>query len=204
LSETKALPINQSLNRCGWAGEDPLYCEYHDNEWGIPSHDDRYLFEMLMLEGAQAGLSWLTILKRREGYREVFDHFDWTINMNYTDDELHEKLKDERIIRNRLKVFSVRNNAILFQKLIDEFGSFDNYLWSYVDYKPIINQWRTISEVPATSEISDKLSRDLKKRGFKFIGSTICYAFIQAVGLVNDHLLDCFCRNKQSKRSLSS
>jgi DNA-3-methyladenine glycosylase I len=201
LGEIKELPMNEPLRRCGWAGEDSLYCDYHDNEWGVPSYDDRYLFEMLILEGAQAGLSWLTILKRREGYRKVFDHFDWTINMNYRDDELHEKLKDERIIRNRLKVFSVRNNATCFQKIIDEFGSFSNYLWAFVDHKPIINQWRTISEVPATSEISDKLSHDLKKRGFKFAGSTICYAYMQAVGLVNDHTMDCFCRTKQSKRS---
>lgn len=196
MDESNALDVNKSLIRCDWAGNDPLYQEYHDIEWGMPSHDDRHLFEMLILEGAQAGLSWLTILKRREGYRRVFDQFDWTINMNYTDEELLEKLKDERIIRNRLKVFSVRNNAILFQKTINEFGSFDNYLWSFVNYKPIINHWTTISEVPTKTEISDKLSQDLKKRGFKFVGSTICYAYMQAVGLVNDHLSDCFCRNK--------
>ncbi len=185
------------LKRCDWAGEDRLYQEYHDNEWGIPSYDDRYLFEMLILEGAQAGLSWLTILKRREGYREVFDQFDWTTNMNYTDDELLEKLKNDRIIRNKLKVFSVRNNAILFQKIIDEFGSFNNYLWAFVDHKPIINHWKSIADVPATTEVSDALSRDLKKRGFKFVGSTICYAYMQAVGMVNDHIMDCFCRKMQ-------
>lgn len=182
--------------RCEWAGQDLLYREYHDHEWGIPSNNDQHLFEMLILEGAQAGLSWLTILKRREGYRQVFDHFDWSINMNYSDEELLEKLKDERIIRNRLKVFSVRNNAICFQKIIDEFGSFSNYLWAFVDHKPIINRWHSISELPVTTEVSDALSKDLKKRGFKFVGSTICYAYMQAVGLVNDHILDCFCRDK--------
>lgn len=180
------------LKRCDWAGDDPLYQAYHDNEWGIPSYDDRHLFEMLILEGAQAGLSWLTVLKRREGYKDVFDQFDWSINMRYTDDELIEKLKDERIIRNRLKVFSVRNNAISFQKIIDEYGSFSHYLWAFVDHKPIVNQWETIDEVPATTEISDRLSQDLKKRGFKFVGSTICYAYMQAVGLVNDHISTCF------------
>lgn len=182
------------LKRCDWAGDDPLYQAYHDNEWGVPSHDDRHLFEMLILEGAQAGLSWLTILKRREGYKDVFDQFDWSIIMRYTDDELLEKLKDERIIRNRLKVFSVRNNAISYQKIIDEYGSFSQYLWAFVDHKPIVNKWDTIDEVPATTEISDKLSQDLKKRGFKFVGSTICYAYMQAVGLVNDHILKCFCK----------
>ncbi len=197
LDESKTLSLKNSLKRCDWVGEDLLYREYHDSEWGIPSHDDRHLFEMLILEGAQAGLSWRTILKRREGYREVFNQFDWTINMSYTDEELLEKLKDERIIRNKLKVFSVRNNAIFFQKIIDEFGSFDNYLWAFVGHKPTVNHWKTISEVPATTEISDSLSRDLKKKGFKFVGSTICYAYMQAVGLVNDHILDCFCRNKQ-------
>ncbi|KUK73711.1 MAG: DNA-3-methyladenine glycosylase 1 [Clostridiales bacterium 38_11] len=159
---------------------------------------------MLTLEGAQAGLSWLTVLKRREGYREVFDYFDWTINMNYTDEALLEKLKDERIIRNRLKVFSVRSNAIIFNEIVNELGSFDNYLWAFVDHKPIMNQWKTIREVPVTTEVSDTLSRDLKKRGFKFVGSTICYAYMQAVGLVNDHISTCFCRKRQSTGFLGS
>ncbi|MDP3386752.1 MAG: DNA-3-methyladenine glycosylase I [Eubacteriales bacterium] len=195
----KEIPDNRSLKRCEWPGEDLIYQHYHDTEWGIPSHNDRYLYEMLILEGAQAGLSWLTILKRREGYREVFDYFDWTINMKYTDEELFEKLKDERIIRNRLKVFSVRSNAKIFQEIINEFGSFSSYLWAFVDNKPIMNRWKTISEVPATSEVSDKLSQDLKKRGFKFAGSTICYAYMQAVGLVNDHIVDCFLRTGNKK-----
>lgn len=182
--------------RCAWAGADQLYQNYHDKEWGVPVHDDRTLFEMLILEGAQAGLSWMTILKRREGYRAVFDDFDWRINAEYTDEELSAKCLDQRIIRNRLKVFSVRSNAQAFQKIIVEYGSFDAYLWQYVGGSPIVSRPATLAEVPVTSAISDALSKDLKKRGFKFVGSTIIYAYMQAVGVVDDHMKDCFCANK--------
>lgn len=180
--------------RCHWAGTDPLYCAYHDDEWGMPVHSDQKLFEMLILEGAQAGLSWITILRRRPGYLSVFDQLDWRVCAAYTDEQLEEKLLDERIIRNRLKVFSVRSNALAFGRIVGEFGSFDGYLWAFVKGTPIINQWRTMSEVPATSIESDLLSKDLKKRGFKFVGSTIMYAYMQAIGMVNDHTTDCYLR----------
>jgi DNA-3-methyladenine glycosylase I len=186
--------INKRVIRCEWAGDDPIYCAYHDNEWGKPSYDDDHLFEMLILEGAQAGLSWRTILNKRQGYREVFDDFDRNLIMRYTDEELEAKSKDSRIIRNRLKVFSVRTNAICFQKVVDEYGSFSQYLWRFVGGKPMINYWQTMNEVPAKTDISDALSKDMKKRGFKFTGSTICYAYMQSVGLVNDHVVSCFCR----------
>ena len=180
--------------RCNWATTDPIYIDYHDNEWGKPVFDDRVLFEMLILEGAQAGLSWITILKRADGYRAVFDNFDWTICANYTDAQLDAKKEDARIIRNRLKIYSVRTNALAFAKIIDEFGSFSDYLWKFVDGKPIINHFETLSQMPATTPLSDLISKDLKKRGFKFIGSTIIYAYMQAVGLVNDHVVSCFAR----------
>lgn len=185
--------MEKQLVRCFWAGEDLMYQAYHDFEWGRPVHDDIKLFEMLILEGAQAGLSWITILKRREGYRVVFDGFDWNINAAYADDELEERLKDSRIIRNRLKVFSVRSNAIAYQRVIEEFGSFDSYLWAYVDYEPLNNAWPNRTEIPVSTAISDRLSKDLKKRGFKFVGSTIIYAYMQAIGMVNDHMTQCVC-----------
>ena len=181
--------------RCSWAGSDPIYIDYHDNEWGKPVYDDRLLFEMLILEGAQAGLSWITILKRRDGYREVFDNFDWSVCAKYTDDELETKRQDARIIRNRLKVCSVRTNANAFEKVREEFGSFSKYLWSFVNGKPIVNDFKTVKEMPATTPLSDQVSKDLKKRGFKFVGSTIVYAYLQAVGVVNDHVVSCFARN---------
>lgn len=187
--------VTDSKMRCSWAGSDPIYMDYHDNEWGKPVYDDRLLFEMLILEGAQAGLSWITILKRRNGYREVFDNFDWRICSKYTDEELEVKRQDARIIRNRLKVNSVRTNATAFEKVINEFGSFSKYLWSFVHDKPIINNFETVKEIPATTTLSDKLSKDLKKRGFKFVGSTIIYAYLQAVGVVNDHVVSCYARN---------
>ncbi|MCK8059188.1 MULTISPECIES: DNA-3-methyladenine glycosylase I [unclassified Fusibacter] len=185
---------DKKLIRCDWAGTDPLYCEYHDKEWGVPLYDDQKLFEMLCLEGAQAGLSWITILRRREGYRSIFDGFDHKLCARYTDEQLDDKLQDPRIIRNRLKVYSVRNNAIAFEKVIDEFGTFSEYLWSFVGGSPILNTFVSIDEVPATTALSDALSKDLKRRGFKFMGSTICYAYMQAVGIVNDHLLGCIAR----------
>ncbi len=177
--------------RCEWAESHEDHYQYHDEEWGVPVHDDQKLFEMLILEGAQAGLSWLTILRRRQGYRDVFKNFDPILLAALTDETLEEMLKDERIIRNRLKVFSVRSNAQAFFKVIDEFGSFDRYIWQFVGHKPIKNAFETIGDVPASTPESDAMSKDLKKRGFKFCGSTICYAYMQAVGMVNDHTKDC-------------
>lgn len=192
--ETFASETGISLSRCHWAGTDPLYCDYHDHEWGVPVHTDQKLFEMLILEGAQAGLSWITILRRRSGYLAVFDQLDWAVCAGYSDEELEEKLLNPGIIRNRLKVFSVRSNALAFGKIVEEFGSFGSYLWAFVKGEPIVNQWESMSQVPATSVESDLLSKDLKKRGFKFVGSTIMYAYMQAVGMVNDHTRDCFLR----------
>jgi len=187
------------MKRCFWAGDDYIYQQYHDFEWGRPVHDDQRLFEMLILEGAQAGLSWITVLKRREGYKEVFDCFDWAINAAYTDEELEIKLLDQRIIRNRLKVFSVRINAQAFIKVVEEWGSFNAYLWSFVNNEPIINHWSAREELPVSTNISDKLSKKKKKKGFKFVGSTIIYAYMQAIGMVNDHMTDCFCyENKEN------
>ncbi|MDQ0875522.1 DNA-3-methyladenine glycosylase I [Paenibacillus sp. V4I3] len=178
--------------RCGWVNEDPLYIDYHDHEWGVPVHDDRHLFEMLNLEGAQAGLSWYTILKKREGYREAFDGFDPLLIVNYDDKKLNELLENSGIVRNRLKIASVVQNAKAFLKVQEEFSTFDSYIWGFVGGKPINNNWTDMSQVPATTEISDAMSKDLKKRGFKFVGSTICYAYMQAVGMVNDHNQTCF------------
>lgn len=194
VNNVHSICMSKSLKRCFWAGDEKIYQDYHDYEWGVPVHDDRKLFEMLILEGAQAGLSWITILKRREGYRQVFDHFDWKINAAYTDEELEEKLLDSRIIRNRLKVFSVRSNAVAFQKVQDEFGSFDAFIWSFVEGKSIDNKIKERNEILATSSVSDAISKVLKKRGFKFVGSTIVYAYMQAIGMVNDHFTDCVCR----------
>ncbi|WP_235298313.1 DNA-3-methyladenine glycosylase I [Portibacter marinus] len=178
--------------RCGWVSEDPLYIEYHDKEWGVPVHDDRLLFEMLNLEGAQAGLSWITVLKKRKRYQEVFDHFDAEKIITYDDEKIGQLLNDPGIIRNKLKVNAVISNALAFLDVQKEFGSFDAYIWQFVDHKPILNQWICLSQVPAKTEISDQMSKDLKKRGFKFVGSTICYAYMQACGMVNDHTTNCF------------
>ena len=180
------------MDRCTWCLKDDDYIKYHDEEWGVPVHDDQRLFEMLILEGAQAGLSWLTILKRRQGYRECFDYFDIQKNANYSDDALEAKLLNPGIIRNRLKVFSVRTNAIAFLKVQEEFGSFDSYIWAFTKGKTIQNQIDDVKALPATSKISDVMSIDLKKRGFKFVGSTICYAYMQAIGMVDDHIVTCF------------
>lgn len=185
--------------RCDWVTNEPLYITYHDKEWGIPLYDDRKLFEMLCLEGAQAGLSWWTILQKREHYEEVFDNFEASKIINYTDDKIQELLNDKGIVRNKLKVNSVVTNAKAFLEIQKEFGSFSNYIWSFVDHQPIINYWETLKDVPVSTPISDRMSKDLKKRGFKFIGTTICYAFMQAVGLVNDHTKDCFCCACNSK-----
>jgi len=183
------------MNRCGWA-KDALMIEYHDKEWGIPVHDDRKLFEMLILEGAQAGLTWLTILKRRENYRKAFDNFIPHKVSKYDAKDISQLLTNAGIIRNKLKIKSTINNAKMFLETQKEFGSFDKYLWSFVDYKPIINNYKNLASIPPSTTLSDKLSKDLKNRGFSFAGSTICYAFLQSVGVVNDHLIDCFTRKK--------
>jgi DNA-3-methyladenine glycosylase I len=185
--------------RCEWSGSDPLYTKYHDEEWGIPVHDDQKLFEMLILEGAQAGLSWITVLKKRENYRKAFDNFDAIKISKYSDKKVEKLLENAGIIRNRLKINSTVGNAKAFLKVQKEFGSFDKYIWQFVDHKPITNKFKSLKDLPAKTEISDKMSKDLKKRGFKFVGSTICYAFMQATGMVNDHSTDCF-RYTESKK----
>lgn len=181
-----------TVNRCAWAGSDPLYREYHDQEWGVPVHDDRLLFEFLILEGAQAGLSWITILRKREAYRAAFAGFDPELVARFDQASVAELLTNAGIVRNRLKVESAITNARAFLKVQEEFGSFDAYMWRFVDGRPIRNVWRSIKEVPASTQVSDAMSRDLKKRGFRFVGTTICYAHMQAVGMVNDHTVDCF------------
>lgn len=178
--------------RCYWAGNDPMYVDYHDNEWGRPVHDDIKLLEMLILEGMQAGLSWITILKKRDAFRKAFDGFDPYKVSVYDDEKIQELLANEKIIRNRLKINAAVSNAKAFIKVVEEFGSFDKFIWGYVNYRPIINQWEKISDMPARTPLSDKISKDLAKRGFKFVGSTIIYSFMQAVGMVNDHTTDCF------------
>ncbi len=178
--------------RCFWSGNDPLYIEYHDKEWGVPVHDDRLLFEFLILEGAQAGLSWITILRKRENYREAFDNFDFEKIAQYDEKDVERLLNNSGIVRNKLKINSAITNAKATLKVIEEFGSLDKYLWNFVDGKTIQNNIITMEDVLATSDISDKMSKELKKRGFKFVGSTICYAFMQAVGMVNDHFVDCY------------
>ncbi len=184
--------------RCTWCGTDPLYVDYHDNEWGVPTLDDESLFEMLILEGAQAGLAWITVLRKREGYRELFDGFDAERIARYTDRKLEKLLLDPRIIRNRLKVFGARQNARAFIAVQEEVDSFSKYIWSFVDHTPIQNKRRTLKDVPATTDVSDRLSKDLKKRGFTFVGSTIMYAHMQSTGMVNDHTTDCF-RHRECK-----
>jgi DNA-3-methyladenine glycosylase I len=179
-------------SRCAWAGSDQLYQAYHDIEWGVPVHDDRLLFEFLILEGAQAGLSWITILRKRISYRAAFAGFDPEVVARFDAPKVAELLANPGIVRNRLKVESTITNAQAFLKIQEEFGSFDAYQWRFVDGSPIQNSWQSLKEVPASTPVSDALSRDLKKRGFRFVGSTICYAHMQAVGMVNDHTVDCF------------
>ncbi|MEE9430340.1 MAG: DNA-3-methyladenine glycosylase I [Melioribacteraceae bacterium] len=190
---TNVKSINKdSLVRCKWCGTDSLYLKYHDEEWGKPVHDERQLFEMLILEGAQAGLSWITILKKRDNYKKLFDNFDVVKVSKYSEKKIAKLLENPGIIRNKLKVNSTVTNAQIFIKVQKEFGSFDKYIWQFVNGKPITNKFKTLNEVPAKTKESDVMSKDLKKRGFKFIGSTICYAFMQATGMVNDHTTDCF------------
>jgi DNA-3-methyladenine glycosylase I len=179
-------------SRCAWAGSDPLYCDYHDREWGVPVHDERLLFEFLILEGAQAGLSWITILRKREAYRAAFAGFDPERVARFDDASIAGLLANPGIVRNRLKVASAVTNARAFLQVQEEFGSFDAYLWRFVDGRPIRNAWQSMKEVPSSTPLSETLSRDLKKRGFGFVGSTICYAMMQAIGMVNDHTTGCF------------
>jgi DNA-3-methyladenine glycosylase I len=187
------------MARCGWCGEDPLYVDYHDNEWGVPVKNDAALFEFLILEGAQAGLSWITILRKRDGYRALFDNFDAQKVARYSDRKLEKMLEDPRIVRNRLKVFGARKNARAFLEVQEQFGSFSDYIWGFVDNEPIQNHWKTLKDIPATTPISDKISKDMKRRGFTFVGSTIVYAHMQATGMVNDNTRDCF-RHRECQR----
>lgn len=185
--------MNQKqINRCEWAGSEPLYITYHDEEWGVPIHDDRRLFEMLVLEGAQAGLSWSTILKKRENYRAAFDNFEPVKVANYQAGKVVDLLEDEGIVRNRLKIEAAIQNAKALLEVRREYGSFDRYIWGFVGGRPIVNHWKEMREIPSQTIESQMMSKDLKTRGFKFVGPTICYAFMQAVGMVNDHVRSCF------------
>jgi DNA-3-methyladenine glycosylase I len=190
---------HRALTRCPWSTTDPLYIAYHDEEWGVPVHDDRLLFEFLVLEGAQAGLSWITILRKRDGYRKAFDNFDVKKVARYDKGKIAKLMKDAKIVRNRLKIESAVHNAKLFLEVQKEFGSFSAYMWQFVGGKPIVNHWKTIKEIPCKSTESDAMSKDLKARGFKFVGTLICYAHMQAVGMVNDHVVGCF-RHKEIRR----
>jgi DNA-3-methyladenine glycosylase I len=182
--------------RCIWPKGDEKYIEYHDKEWGVPVYDDGVLFEMLILEGAQAGLSWITILKRRNAYKKAYDNFDPEKMAKWTDDKIQHLLKDAGIIRNRLKVTAAKQNANAFLAVVKEYGSFKKFIWSFVDNKPKINSWKTHAEIPALTPESEKMSKALKKKGFKFVGPTICYAYMQSVGMVNDHITSCFRYNE--------
>jgi len=182
----------KKIKRCRWCGDDPLYTAYHDEEWGVPLHDDQQLFEFLILEGAQAGLSWITILKKRQNYQLAYDNFDAKKIARYSSARKKKLLANAGIVRNRLKIEASITNARLFLDIQEEFGSFDAYIWQFTNGKTIQNRWRSLKTMPSTSDESDAMSKDLKKRGFKFVGSTICYAFMQATGMVNDHTIDCF------------
>jgi DNA-3-methyladenine glycosylase I len=184
--------MNRTPTRCPWPGDDPLYIAYHDKEWGVPSHDDRHLFEMVVLEGAQAGLSWITILRKRENYRRAFAGWNAEKIARFGEKDFARLMADEGIVRNRLKILAAIENAKAFLRVRDEFGSFDRYIWQFVGGSPIRMRRRTMRDVPANTAESDAMSRGLKKHGFKFVGTTVCYAFMQAVGMVNDHLVSCF------------
>ncbi len=190
--------MTKTVKRCEWCGTDPLYVDYHDKEWGVPVYNDRKLFEMLILEGAQAGLSWITILRKRAHYRKVFDRFDPVKVAAYNKTKINALLKDPGIVRNRLKVEGTVKNAKAFLALKEQEGKFSHFVWQFVDGEPIINKWKQLKDIPAKTDISDALSKELKRRGFTFVGSTICYAFMQAVGMVNDHTTNCF-RYKELK-----
>jgi DNA-3-methyladenine glycosylase I len=195
--------MSTNRTRCAWAGSDPLYLAYHDEEWGVPLHDDQRLFEMLILEGAQAGLSWITILRKRDAYRKAFDRFEARKVARYGPDRIERLMTNEGIIRNRLKIEGAVKNARTFLEVQREIGSFDEYIWRFVGGRPKQNASRTMKDVPATTPESDAMSRDLKTRGFTFVGSTICYAFMQATGMVNDHVVDCF-RYRAVRKRLGS
>ncbi|MBI5484349.1 MAG: DNA-3-methyladenine glycosylase I [Deltaproteobacteria bacterium] len=184
------------ISRCPWCGSDPLYMSYHDNEWGVPLHDERRLFEMLILEGAQAGLSWLTILRKREGYRKAFCGFDPQVVADFGDGDVARLLADPGIVRNRLKIASAISNARALLELQARYGSLDVFLWGFVDGKAIRNSWEKMSDIPAETPLSVTLSKELKRHGFRFVGSTICYAYMQSIGMVNDHLTGCFCYDR--------
>ncbi len=186
-------------NTCSWPGNNPLMIAYHDKEWGAPLHDDMKIFEFLVLDAFQAGLSWSIVLKKREGFRKAFDHFDYKKIARYNEDKIHQLLKDEGIIRNQQKIRATVNNAQRFLEVRKEFGTFDKCIWQFTGNKPIVNKWNQLNQLPAKSTESDAMSKDLQKRGFKFVGSTICYAFMQAAGMVNDHLVDCY-RYKELKK----
>jgi len=180
------------MKRCEWADNNALMKQYHDKEWGTPEHDEKILYELLILEGMQAGLSWNTVLQKRDNFRKAFDNFDYIRISKYTELKIEELMQNKGIIRNRLKIQSVISNAKSFIKIQAEFGSFDNYIWGFVNNKVVHNSWKVLEELPSNTELSDKISKDLKKRGFKFVGSTIIYSFLQAVGIVNDHTIYCF------------
>ena len=190
MTKTQSAPDTRVV-RCGWARNE-LAIRYHDREWGVPAHSDRKLFEFLVLEGAQAGLSWDTILRKRQSYRVAFDGFDPQVVARYDRRKIGQLMRNAEIVRNRLKIESAVRNAIAFLKVREEFGSFDRYIWQLVDRGPLVNSWKAMSQVPSRTKESDAMSKDLKKRGFSFVGSTICYAFMQAVGMVNDHMVNCF------------
>jgi DNA-3-methyladenine glycosylase I len=184
------------IKRCEWCGNDPLYVQYHDQEWGRPVFDDPTLFEFLILEGFQAGLSWITILRKRENFRKAFDNFDFDRIARYDENDFNSLMQNEGIIRNRLKIRAAVTNAQAFLRVRQEFGSFSKYIWGFVEGKPVVNHFKSLEEIPASTPLSDKISKDLKKRGFKFVGSTIVYAHMQATGMVNDHVTGCFIRDK--------
>lgn len=186
----------RNLTRCPWAGNDPLYVSYHDNEWGVPVYDDKTLFEMIVLDGAQAGLSWITILRKRENFRKAFDNFDPFKIARYDQKRINELLSNPGIIRNRLKIESAINNAKSYINIIEKKGSFSSFIWDFVDGKPIVNKWEDVRQIPTSTKESDILSKELKNHGFTFVGTTIIYAFMQAAGLVNDHLISCFRYNE--------
>lgn len=183
--------VSSKTKRCAWAGTDPLYIDYHDYEWGVPSHEDRHLFEMLILEGAQAGLSWITILKKREHFRQAFDGFDAHKMARYDQSKISMLMQNAGIIRNRLKIEAAVNNAQRYLEICESQAGFNEYIWQFVDGEPVINKWRRMSQIPVATPASELMSRTLKKAGFKFVGPTICYAYMQAVGMVNDHLVSC-------------
>ena len=193
--------MNEILPRCAWPADDPLMQRYHDEEWGVPLHDDRKLFEFMVLDAFQAGLSWKTVLHKRENFRKAFDNFDPAIIASYDEAKYESLLADAGIIRNRAKIRATISNAQLFLEVQKEFGTFDSYIWSFTGHKPIVNAWKSLSDLPAKTDLSDKMSKDLSGRGFKFVGSTICYAFMQAAGMVNDHVVGCFRYNDPRQKT---